>query len=268
MLAALLFSDWPAVKQLLARLDLGRAIAELRESFLTKVGEVFGADAVTDWRPYTRFGAAELVLLSYAPDLAEGEDALGIEPDVQAFASVIASQRLTPPLSIGLFGDWGSGKSFFMHKLRDQVEELAKSARIPDPAQPGKWLDNPESDFLPNIVQIEFNAWHYVESNLWASLVTHLFENLRIDTEDPETVLLRRRDRLISEMDTAAKLRAIAEDERRAALKQLDEKRDLLRDLQFKRSQQRIRRSFAEVVRALTEQSCDDLLSDKAKAAW
>lgn len=267
LIAALLFSDWPAIKALLPDLGKGKRLAELREGFLSRIGELFGEEAPARWRPYTRFGAAELVLLGYDADLAKGKDALGIEPDVQAFASVIASQRLTPPLSIGLFGDWGSGKSFFMRKLKEQVETLAKAARIPDPDNPERSIANPASDFLPNIVQIEFNAWHYVESNLWASLVTHLFENLRIDTEEPDAKLRERRDKLLSEMDVAAKLRTIAEDERKAALKQLGEKQAQLRQLQFQRSQQRIEHSFTALLAALKEQACEDLLSKEAQAA-
>ncbi len=235
LVAALLFSDWPAVRALLVRLRKGRRIVELRSRFLEEIRETFGDEAVAKWHPFTRLGAAELVVLNYAPDLAEGDDALGIGPDVQAFASVIASKRLTPPLSIGLFGNWGSGKSFFMGRLKAQVEALAKSARIPDPGVPEKLIDNPESDYLPNVVQIEFNAWHYVEANLWASLVTHIFDNLRIDAEDKLEELQKRRDSLLKEMNTAAKLRERMEDERKAAQKHLDKKRKRLRELQYER---------------------------------
>ena len=34
--------------------------------------------------------------------------------------------------------------------------------------------------FWKQIVQIEFNAWHYVEGDLWASLVEHVFSELRV----------------------------------------------------------------------------------------
>src|SRR3712207_7125212 len=37
--------------------------------------------------------------------------------------------------------------------------------------------------YYKRIVQIEFNAWHYSEGNLWASLVQHIFENLRLVDE-------------------------------------------------------------------------------------
>jgi hypothetical protein len=110
------------------------------------------------------------VLASYAPDdpedKQENPDRLDITGDVEAFASVIAAKNLDPPLSIGLFGEWGSGKSFFMSKLRAKVDQLARAAGTTDAV------------FCSQVVQICFNAWHYVDENLWASLVTEVFDKL------------------------------------------------------------------------------------------
>lgn len=97
-------------------------------------------------------------------------DLLNITPEVEGFAKIIASADVKTPLSIGLFGDWGSGKSTFMEQLQATVEKIAKSVREKNKDQ--------ETAFLGNIVQIKFNAWHYAEANLWASLVSHVFENL------------------------------------------------------------------------------------------
>ena len=52
-------------------------------------------------------------LAAYNPDSTDGPDLLSIQADVNAFASVIAAQTTSPPLSIGVFGEWGYGKSFF-----------------------------------------------------------------------------------------------------------------------------------------------------------
>lgn len=60
---------------------------------------------------------------------AIGDDKLNIMPDVKAFAKLISSTALRPPLSIGLFGDWGSGKSFFMEKLHEEVLSNSHAAR-------------------------------------------------------------------------------------------------------------------------------------------
>ena len=55
------------------------------------------------------------------------------------------------------------GKSFFMHALQSQIAVLAiRSQQAIEAHEP--------SIFCSRIVQIEFNAWHFVESNLWASL--------------------------------------------------------------------------------------------------
>lgn len=100
-----------------------------------------------------------------------GKDLLRIDNDVTAFALLLASANLTPPLAIGLFGNWGAGKSFFMKKLFERIEEIARKAEK-------ERLGNRHTPFHGQIVQIELNAWHYEEASLWASMVTHIFESL------------------------------------------------------------------------------------------
>lgn len=78
-------------------------------------------------------------------------------------ATVIADKATPLPMSVGIFGEWGSGKSYFMGLLREQVEELAGT-------------DNPA--YCRRIEQIGFNAWHYADSNLWASLGDEIFRQL------------------------------------------------------------------------------------------
>lgn len=92
-------------------------------------------------------------------------DLLGIQRDVDALCMVIASKLVSPPLSVGLFGDWGSGKSFFMAKLRARVDELARHS-------------DKSSAFCRDVVHVEFNAWHFADANLWASLVTNIYDEL------------------------------------------------------------------------------------------
>jgi hypothetical protein len=101
------------------------------------------------------------------------DDQLNISNDVNAFASLLASKKLNPPLSIGLFGDWGSGKSFFMKKIQKRIKHLSNETSIARKENP-----NEEYSFYESIAHIEFNAWHYMDTNLWASLVTHIFEEL------------------------------------------------------------------------------------------
>jgi hypothetical protein len=111
-------------------------------------------------------------LTEFDADDTRGPDLLDVKRDVRALATLIAARSLAPPLSVGLFGDWGTGKTFFMRQLQAMVAQLSKEAR--DSGEPQRQVP-----FYKHVVQIEFNAWHYVEGNLWASLVDHIFRNLR-----------------------------------------------------------------------------------------
>ncbi|MEM9820402.1 MAG: P-loop NTPase fold protein [Bacteroidota bacterium] len=101
-------------------------------------------------------------------DSVGGEDHLDVSHEVDSFANLIVSSELKPPLSIGLFGNWGTGKSFFMEKLFDGVKELSAKAN----------LEVEDTSVCKNIVQIKFNAWYYIDANLWASMVSNIFEKL------------------------------------------------------------------------------------------
>lgn len=95
-----------------------------------------------------------------------GTDLLDITQEVEALCTVLAAKDVEPPLSLGLFGDWGSGKSFFMRKMEQRFNEIKEVA------------SKGESDYCANIVQLWFNAWHYMDTNLWASLATEIFDEL------------------------------------------------------------------------------------------
>lgn len=101
----------------------------------------------------------------------EREDLIGIKPSVSNLARYMAHQELLPPRAVGIFGDWGSGKSFFLRALRSEIALYAHQSREARTQQR-------RTVFCGNVVQIEFNAWHYVESNLWASIAGHVFEQL------------------------------------------------------------------------------------------
>lgn len=88
---------------------------------------------------------------------------LDSENDIEVLAALISYKEIAPPLAIGLFGDWGTGKSYFMHHLAKRIESYAES------------LDDA---FCERVIKIHFNSWHYIDTNLWASLVNHIFESI------------------------------------------------------------------------------------------
>lgn len=118
----------------------------------------------------------------YVPDDQSNEDFVGIGVEVNAFANMIAAKSLKPPLAIGLFGDWGSGKSFFMKSLMKKVGNITEQARQSE-------QDEKDISIYKNVIQIEFNAWHYIDGELWASLVEHIFQNLGRYQQGEEDVI-------------------------------------------------------------------------------
>lgn len=103
--------------------------------------------------------------------LTAASDRLDIVPEVRALCHVLVSETSKPPISVGLFGDWGTGKSFFMELMHDYIRTLAGKSR-------GAVAKGEKSAFCTDVVQIRFNAWHYMDSNLWASLAARIFDGL------------------------------------------------------------------------------------------
>ena len=174
-----------------------------------------------DAAPGTPRFATAVELAGYLSDLATSTDTIGVDRDVVNLSQVVMAEEWKPPLSIGLFGDWGTGKSSFIQMMRRKVGEIALTARKADDA-------HEKTAYVKNVIQIEFNAWHYLDANLWASLVTHLFEQIQeqlygrpADAEDEERQ--SRLEGLFDELETTRARVAAAEDAREHAGKRLTE---------------------------------------------
>ncbi|WP_027420428.1 P-loop NTPase fold protein [Crocinitomix catalasitica] len=109
----------------------------------------------------------QIKLSSYRADDSNGADLLGINNDIRSFATLIAHKEINPPIAIALLGEWGSGKSFFMNKLEASINSFPKEN------------DTVARDSqVKGIAHIKFNAWSYMDSNLWAGFADSLFEKL------------------------------------------------------------------------------------------
>lgn len=126
-------------------------------------------------------------------------DALGADHEARAFAALALSASTVPPLAVGVFGDWGSGKSFFMRLVYEHIEQLSQDAR----EQQQEQRQQGKGTLLGDVVQIRFNAWHYVDTNLWASLVDHIFTELDKATSKDKPAL---NDKLFDQLTTAREL--------------------------------------------------------------
>jgi negative regulator of replication initiation len=162
------------------------------------------------------------------------DDSLGVGVYAGHFAQLIAAKDTFMPLSIGLFGAWGSGKSHFIDLLDEQL---------------GLLMDEPSKVFHKQIVQVRFNAWHYLDTNLWANLVSEIFDQLfaklekREDTTPEQVKLLKKRlaeqsalaGEATAALATAETARQLAEDTLIKAVQQRAQQetnvRDILNDL-------------------------------------
>jgi KAP family P-loop domain len=168
------------------------------------------------------------------------QDLLGRNRDVDAFASLIAAVAVQPPLSIGVFGDWGSGKSWFMRQVKRRVAEIAADAK-------GSGAPQRELSFYKKIAQVEFNAWHYAETDVLTGLVEHIFN--RLDTGDTAGIV---------EQEKAKALRALADAEEKAG-----EKADQIRGCEQELAAIEARRREHEQLRKSRE---DQLMRDASEA--
>jgi hypothetical protein len=131
-------------------------------------------------------------------------------------------------MAIGLFGDWGSGKSFFIESLRKRILTITSDAQ--SSKRPQK-----EISVYKYIAQIEFNAWHYVEGELWASLVEHIFRNLKTRSEDQPTLLQQRRQEIIEKLDIQGRAKEEAQARKDELKSQLDQAKELVTKLENER---------------------------------
>ena len=88
------------------------------------------------------------------------------------------------PLAIAVLGGWGSGKSTFMEQLDREVRKTVR----PRGVAAANATENPrEARVVERVVQVRFNAWQFVDANLWASLTAEFFDQLRAGGWDRQT---------------------------------------------------------------------------------
>ncbi|GAA1874392.1 hypothetical protein GCM10009687_47920 [Asanoa iriomotensis] len=146
----------------IARLLTGGAIDALAADGPGSALAVANGDLVSVW-PVGRSRPVSRGVAGYEPDSVRGTDLLDADRDASALASLIASAGLRPPLAVGLFGEWGSGKTFVLDRIVALLEQLA---------------DTKDEGYVGDIVFVPFNAWHYAETNLWASLVDQVLRKI------------------------------------------------------------------------------------------
>jgi uncharacterized membrane protein YeaQ/YmgE (transglycosylase-associated protein family) len=204
--------------------------------------------------------AASAALPTYDADAASTRDFIGIDAVADAFSYLLASRNAQPPLAIGLFGEWGSGKSFLMQTIRRRIDEITRGARQSS-------LPQAELGVYKRVVQVEFNAWHYVEGNLWASLVDHIFDHLRVTPHESSDQLKTRREEITAKLASTTEQREDL-DEQIATLKtrraKTEQEATGLRERQLERLQDLQHLKLSDVAAAATLTDDDKKTLDDA----
>jgi hypothetical protein len=105
---------------------------------------------------------------------AYGPDVLETNADARALSRLMCLEGAAP-LAIAVFGGWGSGKSSFMERLDREVREIVRPGILRGESTAG----TKQARIVERVWQIRFNAWQFVDANLWASITAEFFAQLR-----------------------------------------------------------------------------------------
>ena len=149
-------------RPILGRRDSNKAWAEVVAGLSSLVENLLGEEFPTNV-------STEQTFAGYTADTLQGKDLLGRQKLIFDVAQWLSVRGLQTPLAIGLFGDWGSGKSFFMQRLQEEIDAIARRAATRE-------NEDLETAFCSHIVQVTFNAWLYSDSDIWPSLASAVFK--------------------------------------------------------------------------------------------
>lgn len=85
-------------------------------------------------------------------DAPTSHDTIGVTPIVKALARILIHPETQTPLTAGIYGPWGSGKTSFMRQVKNEIIRISTE----------------DKKFL----QVDFNAWKYTnKEELWMALL-------------------------------------------------------------------------------------------------
>ena len=111
---------------------------------------------------------------TFFPDKPSGRDYLDFKAYAEPLAELISRETTQTPLTVGLFGAWGSGKTTLMRMIE---RSLKRKQKEPDSIK---------------FVLVSFEAWkYYKEDALWRAMLLKVLDTLRPKTKTESNQELR-----------------------------------------------------------------------------
>jgi ATPase subunit of ABC transporter with duplicated ATPase domains len=116
--------------------------------------------------------------LSFPPildDLPTSKDTLDFQTYVDALADILLDPNARTPLTLGVFGPWGSGKTSLMKMIQARLQRTT-----------------PDGESDRQTYTVWFNAWLYSkEEALWRALVVQVLAGVRKIRDLDEAAVVR-----------------------------------------------------------------------------
>ena len=118
------------------------------------------------------------VIPSVKPDLPATEDFLGFAPYAQTLFDIVRDENTQTPLTIGIFGSWGSGKTSLMTMIKERLDDLRRQEK----------RQARQGEIVRSHLPVWFNAWLYSsEKSLGHALILRVLAELHREVgHDPE----------------------------------------------------------------------------------
>jgi tyrosinase len=121
-------------------------------------------------------------------DVPSLDGGFGFRSYAEAFATLIASPLTKPPLTIGIYGSWGMGKSSLLKQIGARLEERDPEAHSDQTGLGRRRLGRgappppPAEDVPQRVHVVEFRAWDYSANKLvWPALVRKAMDCLEAE---------------------------------------------------------------------------------------
>jgi len=154
------------------------------QSFCVAISRISLFDLIS-YKTYTEYGFVPQLGGQHGAtsDTPSTNDHLGYKSYVDAFGDLVESPYTQLPLTVGVYGSWGMGKSFILKHVEDEI----KNRTIARKATRRFWTKNKpdsKSDIsIPKIYTIYFNAWEYSSNDIiWPGLVRKVMDKIEEET--------------------------------------------------------------------------------------